>query len=64
MPFATTWTDLEDVMLSKKKKKKKPERQILHHFTYMWSIKKRKQSKQNKTPDSDTENRLVVAKVG
>ena len=28
----------------------------------MWNIKKRKQSKQNKTPDSDTENRLVVAR--
>ena len=36
MPFATTWMDLEGIMLSKIDR----ERQILYYFTHMWKINK------------------------
>ena len=36
LPFATTWVDLESIMLSDKSDKK---RQILYDIIYMWNIK-------------------------
>ena len=38
LPFATTWMDLEGIMLSEVKSDR--ERQILYVITYMWNIKK------------------------
>ena len=38
LPYATTWMDLEGIMLSEKKLDR--ERQILYNFTYMWNLKK------------------------
>ena len=35
MPFATTWMDLEIIILSKSDR----ERQIPHDITYMWNLK-------------------------
>lgn len=32
-PFATTWMDLEDIMLSETR-----QRQIVYDFTYMWNL--------------------------
>ena len=42
LPYATTWKDLEGIMLSEISR----ETQILHGFTYMWNLKK--QNKQTK----------------
>ena len=36
MPFATTWMDLEIIILSKLER----ERQIAYDTTYMWNLKK------------------------
>ena len=41
LPFATTWMDLEDIMLSEMSYK---ERQMPYDFTYMWNLKKTKQT--------------------
>ena len=38
MPFATTWMDLEIIMLSEVKSDR--ERQILYDIAYMWNLKK------------------------
>ena len=38
MPSATTWMDLERIILSKVKSDR--ERQILYDITYMWNLKK------------------------
>ena len=35
LPFATTWMDLESIMLSEIDR----ERHILYDFTYMWNLK-------------------------
>ena len=35
LPFATTWMDLEGIMLSKISERK----QILYTITYMWNLK-------------------------
>ena len=37
LPFATTWMDLEGVMLSEMSGR---EKQILFVITYMWNLKK------------------------
>ena len=55
--FATTWMDLEGIILSEIDK----ERQIPYDLTYMWNINKAKQSKQQKRP-INTENKLTVAR--
>lgn len=34
LPFATSWTDLDDIML---KEMSDRERQILYELTYMWN---------------------------
>ena len=47
-PFVTTWIHLEDIILSELR-----ERQILYYFTYMWDLKKMKQTFIN------MENKLV-----
>ena len=39
LPFATTWMDLEDIMLSNKSNKKK---QIPYDITYMYNLKRPK----------------------
>ena len=44
-PFATTWMDSEDIMLSETSD---TERQILYDITYMWNLKIRQTSKYNK----------------
>ena len=36
MPFATTWMDMEGIMLSEINQR---ERQILYDITYMWNLK-------------------------
>ena len=36
LPFATTWMNLEDVVLNKISE---TERQILYDITYMWNLK-------------------------
>ena len=36
LPFATTWMDLEGIMLSDMSHR---ERQILYNFTSMWNLK-------------------------
>ena len=36
LPFATTWMDLEDIMLSEISQ---TEKQILYDITYMWNLK-------------------------
>ena len=38
MPFATTWMDLEIIILSEVKSDRK--RQISYDITYMWNLKK------------------------
>ena len=53
LPFVTTGTDLEGIMLSEIR-----QRQMLYNVTYMWNLKQKQ--KQNKTKFTDTENRLVV----
>ena len=45
MPFATTWIDLEDIILSEWHKSDR-ERQILHDFTYMRNLKTKTKQKQ------------------
>ena len=35
LPFATTWMDLEDIMLSEISQ---TEKQILYDITYMWNL--------------------------
>ena len=39
LPFATTWMDLEGIMLSEISQTGK--RQIPHDFTYMWNLNNR-----------------------
>ena len=46
LPFATTWMDLEGIMLSEVKSN--TERQILHDIIYMWDLKN-KMNEYNKT---------------
>jgi len=53
LPFATTWMDLENIMLSEIR-----QRQIPYDITYMWNLKK---NKENKNEHINTENRLVVS---
>ena len=36
LPFAATWMDLEDIMLSEISQ---TEKQILYDITYMWTLK-------------------------
>ena len=36
LPFATTWMDLEGILLSKVSQR---ERQVLYIVTYMWNLK-------------------------
>ena len=43
MPFATTWMDLEGIMLSEVSR---TERQILYDLTYMGNQKKKQQQQQ------------------
>ena len=57
MPFAVTRTDLENIILSER------ERQISCDITYMWNLKYDTNELTCET-DSQTENRLVVAKGG
>lgn len=38
LPFATTWMNLEHIVLSGIQSHK--ERQVLHDITYMWNLKK------------------------
>ena len=59
MPFATAWMDLEGIMLNEISQRKT--NTILFQL-YIESEKKKK-NKYKKT-DSDTENKLVVARAG
>ena len=45
LPFATTWMNLEGIMLSELSQ---TERQILHGITYMWNPKVQQTSEYNK----------------
>ena len=59
MPFAVTWMDPEVFILSKSER----ERQITYDITYTWNLKYDANELINETEtDSQTENRLVVAK--
>ena len=40
LPFATTWMDLEGIMLSEVR-----QRQVLHDFTAMWNLKQTNKTK-------------------
>ena len=44
LPFATTWMNLGSVMLNKSDRGK----QILYDFTYVWNLKKQKQTNEAK----------------
>ena len=44
LPFATTWMNLGSVMLNKSDRGK----QILYDFTYVWNLKKSKQTNEAK----------------
>ena len=44
LPFATTWMDLEGIMLSEINKSDR-EKQIPYDFTYMWNLNSTKTSK-------------------
>jgi len=52
LPFATTWIDLEGIMLSEIRQR---ERQILYVITYMWNLKSKQTSKYNK---NETESQI------
>ena len=57
--FATTWTDLEGIMLSEIR-----ERQVLYYVTYMWNLRKTKQNKKNNhhtspPPPPQKKNKLI-----
>ena len=43
-PFATTWIDIEDIMLSEISHMDKDK--LLYDFTYMWNLKKKKERKE------------------
>ena len=45
LPFATTWMDVEGIMLSEVKSDR--ERQILYDITYMWNLKNKQTSEYN-----------------
>ena len=60
IPFATTWMDLEIIILSKVSQKKT---NIIYNITYMESkIWHKSTYLQNRNRHTDIENRLVVAK--
>jgi len=56
LPFATTWIELEGIIISEIDK----ERQILYVFTCMWYLKKKKQTIEYNKTDSQMENTLLV----
>ena len=58
LPLATTWMELEGIMLSELSQ---TEKEILYDLSYMSSLR---QTKDKKSPIklTDTENRLVVAR--
>ena len=53
LPFATTWMDLEGIMLSKKSQTKK--KQIQCDFTYVWKLKKPHKTNQ---PTNQTDRQI------
>lgn len=63
----TTWADLDDIRISEVSKIKKKKTNI-YDFTHIWNMKtKHKQDKrtnQNKTSNTDKENRVVITRGG
>ena len=59
MPFAATWMDLENIILSEVVR----ERQILYDITYMWNLKNNTNEYiQIRNRLTDIENKLTVTK--
>ena len=59
-PFAATWMDLEDTILSEVSQ---TETQTIWHVTYMWNLKNNPyESTYKMETDSQTENKLTVTK--
>ena len=59
MPFATTWMDLESVILSKSDR----EGEILYDIPYMWNLKRNDTNElQNRNRLTDFGNKLMVAR--
>ena len=59
MPFATTWLDVEMILLSEVRQRQR------YGVTYMWNLKKKNDTKEliYKTEiDSDIENKFVGTK--
>ena len=55
-PFAATWMDLENIILSEV-------RQISYAITYMWNVKNNTNESIYKTEtDSDKQNKLLITK--
>ena len=55
MPFAATWMDLENIIVSQRK--------TIYNITYMWNLKNSTNESIYKTEtDSDIENKLTVTK--
>ena len=63
LPFATTWTDLEGILLSEINQRK-----MIYDIIYMWNLKKKTGSITNRLGNrlTNVENKLVVTsgKVG
>ena len=60
VPSATTWRDLEGIMLCEISQTAKDKYSVI---TYMWNLKN-KMNEYNKTEtDTDRENKLVVTRV-
>ena len=60
LPFATTWMDLEIIMLSKISQTEKAEKS--HDITYMWDINLKATNEQDKQRLMDMDNILVVTR--
>ena len=60
LPFATTWMDLEGIILSEISQTEKDRYCV---FSLIFGIYKTKQIEQNRNRLTDTENKLVVARV-
>ena len=57
LPFATTWLDPEDIMLSEISQS---ERQIPYDFTHVWNLRKKPKKKTDKTRQNKTKNSLLI----
>ena len=61
MPFAATWMDLQNIMLSEVRK---TEKHKYHMISHLWNLKRRHKITylQKRNRFTDTENKLTVTK--